>query len=561
MRSMYGPLDGAITLDGIHTRQQLDALLAPDPTRLHHATSLSLTTRDPSLYEPAPTTLLDPEFLAALPAAFPKLRSLTFSAASKVLEPELSILAPRSSFLTAITLPALAGGRLHAAAISIQPFTNLIALAVDLGVVKVVNDLRQALAELACLPSLRDLAMWGEHLDHDGLAAEHACLGCAAHWFSRLGSLTLTRLAVHMPLHRWDHAAAQALATALPQLKALVISPDFQHASGDQQPADASARQPVLDALASRTGLTALQLNLGGLGAGASLRGCSKLLQLHELHVVASNGTEDAGHDPADPEGQLLQELLEAMAVHRTLTRLAVARAQWISVPVGVSGQGLHHLLSLSGSLEVLELAARLPCSFVSSLVAMTRLSRLKFTNVSFDGVDFREWQRAANEHWPSLSRLSNLQVLEVMDDRYELGKAFLLHASALTHLRELALGVNYDDGAGHEMVCDADVWRISGLHRTLTRLTFEKIDGMEVTGPGLAVVSRLTCLQHLAVNQLQRSTYERLHEYLLPLPPSLRRLHAEHWAADAGWEVELHESLVAAAWRQDCAVRVGDWL
>jgi hypothetical protein len=51
--------------------------------------------------------------------------------------------------------------------------------------------------------------------------------------------------------------------------------------------------------------------------------------------------------------------------------------------------------------------------------------------------------------------------------------KAFLLHASALTHLHKLALGVNYDDGAGNMMVSEADVWRISRPHGPLTRLMF----------------------------------------------------------------------------------------
>jgi hypothetical protein len=546
-RDAYGPLDGSITLDGIHTKQQLEALLAPCPTRFHHATSLQL-----AIQEDTPPISLHPDFIRALAAAFPQLQSLIFPDKLEAAGSDLSVLAPLTSCLTEVVLPNFEDCSLAAAAVSLRSFTSLAELAFDLGL---VSDVVEGLQELSRLPSLQSLTMTDAE-GHDESCFEHDCVCCAAHWLTCLHSLSLTSLAVHVYLHGWDNAAIQALATALPQLKALTLHPDFTRRCQTQS-VDVSARQPVLDALASRTGLQALHISVKSIGAGADLRKFSNLLKLEELHVVADNG-EDEYHRPGNPEAQQLEQLLEAMAVHHTLTNLAVERQRWEHIPMKVSEQGLRNLLSLADGLEVLELAAWLPHSFISGLTTTTRLRELKFTNVQFEYITSDGWHDP-DMSWPGLTRLANLQVLEVKDDQKDIGKAFLQHASCLTALKQLSLHLGTEDiynEHDEEMLHDSDLLQLSCLRKTLTRLTLDEIDVEHASGPGLAVVSSLACLQRLALNHLQGSMYRRLNKYILPLPASLRRLHLEHRLG----KVKLPASLLAAAAAQDCAVRVGVW-
>jgi hypothetical protein len=283
---------------------------------------------------------------------------------------------------------------------------------------------------------------------------------CAAGLMPCFRSLqSLAHLALHMRLYGWNSNAIHALTTGMPYLRALLLIPSFS-TSTQTHSVDVSARRAVLDALAHRTGLEALRISVDHLGAGADLRSFSNLLMLKELHVVVYNGADDHVVAAEDHhEAEHLEQLLEAMAVHLTLTKLAVEKLLQNCDPGEVSEPGLRNLLSLPDRPEVLDLAAWLPGSFISSLTTMTRLRAIKLTNVDFVygpetlTLNWEAKTRAEmRKHWHDVTRLGNLQVLEVADDHADIVKAVLQHASCLTALRELSLAsADTDSGAATE--------------------------------------------------------------------------------------------------------------
>jgi hypothetical protein len=78
----------------------------------------------------------------------------------------------------------------------------------------------------------------------------------------------------------------------------------------------------------------------------------------------------------------------------------------------------------------------------------------------------------------------------------------------------------------------DVHAWQLLTPCHTLTCLVLgdskcaDTLRSME--GPGLAMVGRLMCLHHLALCNMSVLDNSCLHEYLLPLPASLRRLELE---------------------------------
>jgi hypothetical protein len=466
-------------------------------------------------------------FLPALCTLLPTLASLT---AHPMTAAELANLAPLLPHLTALTMRPSAA-YVGAARPGLQALTGLRSLALPLHTWG-LQAAHEVLRSLSSLPHLQAL----EWLD-GGTALES--VSAATHFTSLLFLAHLTSLLIRPVLQDWDQAAVDTLLTGFPHLSALALnvqSPDaydMELLTGGDTP---------ITALAERTALTSLHVTIGDEEQWDDLQCLSTLQRLGRLSVAATRGPG-------------MSQILDALGSGTVLTsvHLAAHRADSVvsqlpPLPArGVKELGLTHMV-LSRSRLMLNM---------EHLALITKL-RLE------DVVLLCPTQPMG------LAQMSNLQVLDISSDEFSVEgcgnsvasqRQMLKELGGLSRLRDLTLTACERPHLENMGLSDVDLWHIRPLHRTLTRLVLGGIKGSDrlgyILGHGLAVVRRLTCLKELMLRNMAVLERPGLHEHLLPLPASLRRLELE----SDGVLPEVVDSLQDAARGQDCAVRVGRWV
>jgi hypothetical protein len=216
-------------------------MVAVRPHRFEHVTSLVLTAHPTAVDMEYPTGII-----TALCTALPKLSLL--SAAMCVPDADVAALAPLVPHLTSLALAAdapVTGCGIR----GLVAFTALRSLALALHSWVAVRDKLQVLSSLDHLQALEWLG------DEDGVAS-------AARWLPPLRALSgLTNLMIRPALDRWDEAAVDALRAGFPELAALALA--LQAELDDEELA-----QGAISALAARTALTSLQLDITGRHSG-----------------------------------------------------------------------------------------------------------------------------------------------------------------------------------------------------------------------------------------------------------------------------------------------------
>jgi hypothetical protein len=524
-KATYGPLDCSIHLDAITSQADIDTLLSRDPHRFHHVTSLwvSVDPPDGAEYQPIP-----PGVISTLPPAFPRLQSLEFANTyfGTVSAADLQPLVALSSCLTSLALPSVADV-LPAIAVLLR-LTALRSLSLDWdfeGVYSDKFDAAEGMRELSRLPHLQQLQY-------------PRVLGTfcpAAELLRTLRTMDLTDLGLYLYLYNWDEGAIGALRTALPRLTALTLITDFRfdHGSYQQDPSSSCA---VMAALAQRTALRSLTLELDGHPPERYHLGSLSALRLAELYLTAGGEHMESLH-----------VLLEAVAVQRTLTSLAINEDQWSGAAM-LSGAGLRSLAALAPGLQRLALyAVADEAALFGVLGAMSRLTALKLLH-PLDGGGYDEGAVG------QLSRLSSLEQLHVRFEASHLMRAALRSMAALTSVNHLDMQCTNPGATEHPAAgFDADhAWGVVSLRRSLTYLSLQVAD---ITGPSLCgILGRMTALQHLVLRSMEVLSDPELHEYLLPLPPALRVLRL--WPSNLAPGVRA--ALQAAAERQGCALHAG---
>jgi hypothetical protein len=382
---------------------------------------------------------------------------------------------------------------------------------------------------LGRLPHLQQL-----HYDHvpdlDNPDASNAIT--ASSLLPSLRSLDLTDLHIQTALSDWDYAASNTLRTAMPHLSALTIFHDF---SGEPQEVDASnpaTNHCEMAALAQRTALWSLTLDLRWLSPQHHNLGSLSALQLRDLLVHADSELVETGR---------LDALMGAMAVQRTLTGLMIDGSDDTDTPE-LSDAGLDSLETLAGSLQRLYICAGVGVGGSRCFDVLARLSCLtKLEVVGCDAPDALACPQAVGQ----LSVLTALRVLRVDADAHMV-KALLGCLAALSNLKQLGV-FSYSPSA-----MDSDVLLGASLHRTLTHLGL--CMGASLSGPGLqAILGDLTRIHHLELNNTPADPEDpHLHKSLLPLPPTLRVLQCKPAGAAA------RAAIQAAADRQDCVLMFG---
>jgi hypothetical protein len=510
----YGPLDGGLRMDGVDDAQELLGMVALSPHRFDCVTSLVLVAR--------PTTVCPAGCIPALCTALPKLSSMY--SVIRIHGADVAALAPLVPHLTSLVLAAHA--HMGAGLGSLVPrLTWLRSLALPLASWCHNQTVQH---ELQVLSSLRHLQAL-EWLGGEGSVAS------AALWLPPLRALSgLTSLLIRPALHSWDEAAVDALRMGFPELVAVALKLDLEEAEG--------LRQAAVAALAAHTTLTTVQLDTRHVAQVVDL-GC--LSALHQLGKLAVTADHDGATD----------QILEAARHATGLTSLQLQ-------PYYPSAEAAStHFPALAANLKDLRLAAAdlRGHMFPVHMCALYGVTKLALESVVLDPTDPQE-----------PLGLGNLEVLELCLTSCVRGGAVLqaLQLARLSGLRDLTLDGDAlpDDrpwtGDSGVVLGDVHLWQLLPLSSTLARLVLGGTGGCfgalnNIQGPGLAVVGRLTCLQHLALRGMAVLGSPCMHESLLPLPASLRRLELQTDAVAPG----VLACLQAAARGQDCVVRVGSWV
>jgi hypothetical protein len=541
----HGPLACGLRLDGVSGARELLAMAALRPRRFDHITSLVLARPNPAGQSPLhPTGRLPPLY-----RALPSLSSLCV--AHHVDATDLAGLAALAPRLTALTLLRPAGG--DARLSNLLALTGLHSLAIPLlswalqtarhegdTIALALPRVLQALGSLSCLRALK----W--------LDEEEAMLSPlpAATIFTPLGVLRgLTSLQIRPGMGTWDQGAVDTLRTGFPELSTLAL-----HLRKPRRAIDPA----VITALAQRTALTSLQLTLSlysevGRQSLSELRRLSTLPQLGHLSVEAEPGVE-----------QILQVLSPATALtslhlggyypHDADTEAFCALSQHLKELTFVSPTFSKRLLDMH----------------MGCLPLVTRLRLVDVALVFHDSQQPLEgYGRPVYVDEPSLGlgQASSLEVLEVSSRAFGGGggnlEATLHEIAGLSRLRDftLTVGEPYDVTSTQADFRDVHLMQLAPLCNSLTRLVLGGIGHagglLYVEGAGLGVVGRLTRLRQLKLFNMAVLENPCLHEYLLPLPASLRRLELGSDGVLPG----VQASLQAAARGQDCAVRFGSWV
>ena len=464
-------------------------MLAHDPQRFFNISSLEFGT-DPS------------SFMDSLAGAFPRLQSLTLQHSS--FWGSLAPLAPLASCLTSLS-------------ITLPPYAELLISDMHLlsslrKLVLVVPDIGLTL-NYTTVPSLQQLSRL-RGLQHFELQVQnkrsficHHCLRDAP-WLTSLATLQLTALKLQPTITYWDHTACRALG-ALSQLRSLQLG--MSRGEGLEGAAGAIARLTDLTQLMVEVNLWDVFVE-GTVQGWSALQLSSLTLQPVWLH-----------------QSTFVLEVLEAMAVQRTLTHLQISYPPWQGVvsPAGAAlyGAGLSCLGSLS-RLEALELqcyyesaaecfraVAQLTC--LTSLMLQTPyLCRPDDWGHVFHvfhvahGVTVQDPRGATDEtntpwDWPAVvapaAALTRLQVLDVYMCCDGPVKALLHLLPCFPRLRELYLrgGGSLRDGThGAPFVTGEDLQQLDVLRGTLTTLSLS--DLMGVTGDTVVAAEQLPWLRDL---------------------------------------------------------------
>jgi hypothetical protein len=383
-KEIYGPLDCGVSLDSITTKEDIDSLLSHDPHRFHHVTTLHMTIHAPDKYHHYPF----PEgVISSLPHAFPKLQSLEVSHSLFTFVPvgEILSLTALRSCLTALVLPGVEP--ILPATDIICQLTSLRSLAFDWDrsctgycYDPIVNqaDSVEAMRQLSRLPHLQRLLRYPGTDRMDGIDCSGFICPAAA-ILPVLGGMNLTDLGVNMALVGWDRGAVNVLRTALPQLTALALSFHLgkDGRCGRRYADDSAWTHGVIRALAQRTGLRSLTLQLGA--PTEDYQGLASLsaLQLAELRVAwCWHGAEE-----------YVPLLLEAMAVQGTLTSLAIRETRSFHHVAPLSEGALRSLAALAPALQRLAVSAVAgdAAAFFDVVGSMSRLTALELQGSRMD--------------------------------------------------------------------------------------------------------------------------------------------------------------------------------
>jgi hypothetical protein len=526
LRDAY-PLDCGICLDGVATAADITSLLTLNPQRFSHITALQLTA-------PPDSTAYSAGLLKAVARSFPQLGNLRFSSWPATRGKHLAHLSLLAPCLTALTLPARIGGSPQVVAASLLKLTALHTLSLP-------GAFGGNASEVARLSGLKQL----QHLDlqHHGEG-----YGLAADSFlPALRALSgLTGLAISPPLQfNLDPAALDVLRTSLPRLSALTLiattMPRSALAGNAPRP-----EAEVIAALGHRTALTRLALGIPARGHGLELRALSSLRQLGRLCAGGRWLVDNLL--PDRPPGLTLCGATALTALHLT-GHWSPSIHDVVTLP--------SNLARVADTLKVLHLTlAWLPASYFQEHAESWRqLAELRLVDVALDCLG-----SSCENHGIHLGKLSNLEVLEVSNSFDAQVRLERIHdLPQLTRLRDLTLGFcELSEWAG--AIGDEDIWTcLLPLRHSLTRVQLrgflDENHDSGIEGRGLQVVGMLSCLKELRLCNLEVLTSPQLHEYLLPLPASLRRLQLQ---CDDELPAEPLAAVQAAANRQDCAVRVG---
>jgi hypothetical protein len=516
LSNAHGPLGCGLRLDGLGGARELLAMAALRPHRFDHVTSVVLTTRagEPLAH---PTGILLP-----LCNALPKLAALSTARPKDCTD--LAGLAPLVPHLTALNLPRPAGG--GDGLPSLLALTGLRSLAIPLlswAMLTAKHAGGRAAQQAAAVAALHSLGSLRCLRALEWLHGPGNATGVPAEWFASLSVLGgLTSLLIRADLHTWDPAAVATLRTGFPELSALALSLRYT---------DMAVAQAAVAALAQRTALTSLQLWLGRYSPQVpDLRCLSTLRQLGSLAVQAESG---AG----------VEQIVGVLGLATGLTSLHLGGYCSDDEAAG------QHFRALGRTLE--DVAFISPCfsfgsaSFAAHLGCLTLVTSLRLEGVPL----------TSHKGPLGLGKMSCLEVLHISVSNFGDASGMLDELDGLGWLRDLTLS------AGDLNLQDVHLWQLLPLCHTLTRLALggtKSADTLRsVQGPGLAVVGRLTCLHELKLCNMEVMESRCLHEYLLPLPASLRRLELESDGVLPG----VQASLQAAAGVQDCAVRCGSWV
>jgi hypothetical protein len=535
-KQTYGPLDCGLQLQHINTKADIDRLLAQDPHRFHHITALLLKADTP-FRDPIPT-----DMIRSLPAAFPKLRSLDLShkGHATVSAADLQPMTVLRSCLTSLALPNVSPFLPSIA--HVMQLTSLRSLRLDCPVAY-MSDAAQALQGLSTLPHLRQLRFGADrYKEYHPASPLLASLRC----------LDLTDLGLHLALAAWDHKAIDALRTAMPQLTALTLCMALGGGEQGDHNASPAFNRGVMAALAQRTALRSLELDLEELPEELHNLHALSALQLNQLRVTAY--PEDAVK---------LGALLEALTTQQALTSLSLDEDQ--SRSATLSQRDVDHLSCIAGGLEEFSMCTAFDPEggFFAVLATMQRLKKLALHGMGTHPVlDEVDWHEVAD----ALAALTTLEVLEVKHDGGEFVTGALWAMGELTNLRQLTLqdckSTESDEEDEYEVDIEEAMWQLALRKHSLTRLALGVTGGL--TAPTLCgVLGRMTALQHLEFLRNMGDVLQQpliLTELLQPLPPRLRMLEFHDCALPPLFRETV---LKPMADLQECTVRVtsdGGW-
>jgi hypothetical protein len=458
----YGPLHG-LHLTGTNSLASVLATVSRDPLRYARTSALTLTI--PAAAPPSGARTYS-AFIAAAPAAFPRLEALALPAAPFATNRDLFHLVPLGASLTSLTIPAQFVVNPAGSLYYMRPYGALRSLTIS-----GTWQLPGGPERLQCMmEQLNDLPLL-QHLHVFDPWAHHPLLPAAAHLPTLRCAATLTHLACGLFLEDWDAAALKTLGAGLPSLVSLALV-----LGRPPTPGTGAAPAPVgvagiLAALAKRTALTALELRMVDARERCGFSALAAMPRLARLRLRFDHPCGD------------LAPLLGPLSQLRALTQLRVAAPGG-----GLSRSALQHLAGLAGSLRHLDLDMPVgPAADVLGHVGMlTQLGTLRLPRL-------RPGQLATGD-MASLSTLRVLEVLAVRDNEDGTAPLFVHHAaSQLACLRELMV-----ENCGGHGIADGDVARLLPLQPHLTRLVLAGL--YNVNGPGFAALRHMKGLRLLEV-------------------------------------------------------------
>jgi hypothetical protein len=385
----YGPLDCGLRLDGSSSVQQLLSMTAHSSSCFEHVTCLVLTAPIPP---PNAAPLESPAgSLPTLCAAMPKLASLRVPitirdlnglAGSVPLLPRLTSLALPSVTFANPGLPSLELTRLHSVVLPLHAWATPSTLQV-----------------LSSFHRLRALEWLDGALEAYGSGAvDPAPMAVdAERYFTPLRVLSdLTSLLIRPGSHTWDQAALDTLRTGFPMLAALALNLKTKQPHGDDEEIPVADEQAPIAALAARTALTSLQLDISGAMVAPAqqkvdLRCMSSLWQLRELTAVAEARCS-------------FRQILDIMMTATALTSLHLA--EYIADQDRAAWQCFAALAGRLKALDFTHMAFQEGASALH-LACLTRITNLRLANWSLPLPD----QQVERE---VLGRMRYLEVLQL---------------------------------------------------------------------------------------------------------------------------------------------------